>query len=33
MRRVGVLVVDAEPGQAIPETLSRYLEVKRRGLL
>lgn len=33
MRRVGVLVVDAEPGRAIPETLSRYLEVKRRGLL
>lgn len=33
MRRAGVLVVDAEPGRAIPETLSRYLEVKRRGLL
>jgi uncharacterized protein (DUF58 family) len=33
MRRAGVLVVDAEPGDAIPETLSRYLEVKRRGLL
>ncbi len=33
MKRAGVLAVDAEPGQAIPETLSRYLEVKRRGLL
>lgn len=33
MKRAGVLVVDAEPGQAIPDTLSRYLEVKRRGML
>lgn len=33
VRRAGVLVVDAEPGEAIPETLSRYLEVKRRGML
>lgn len=33
MRRVGVLVVDAEPGQAVPEAVSSYLEVKRRGRL
>jgi uncharacterized protein (DUF58 family) len=33
VRRRGVLVADVRPEQAVPETLGRYLEVKRRGLL
>lgn len=32
-RRHGVLVADVRPAAAVPETLARYLEVKRRGLL
>ena len=32
-RRHGVLVADVPPHAAVPETLARYLEVKRRGLL
>jgi uncharacterized protein (DUF58 family) len=32
-RRQGVLVADVRPHAAVPETLARYLEVKRRGLL
>lgn len=32
-RRHGVLVADVPPAAAVPETLARYLEVKRRGLL
>jgi uncharacterized protein (DUF58 family) len=33
IRRQGVLVADVRPEAAIAEALSRYLEVKRRGLL
>jgi uncharacterized protein (DUF58 family) len=33
IRRQGVLVADVRPANAVPETLARYLEVKRRGLL
>jgi uncharacterized protein (DUF58 family) len=32
-RRQGVLVADVPPAAAVPETLARYLDVKRRGLL
>jgi uncharacterized protein (DUF58 family) len=33
IRRQGVLVADVPPHAAVPETLARYLEVKRRGRL
>lgn len=33
MRRSGVLVVDAPPGEAMSRTLEKYMEVKERGLL
>jgi uncharacterized protein (DUF58 family) len=33
LRRRGVLVADVRPEHAVPETLARYLDVKRRGLL
>ena len=33
MRRSGVLVVDAAPGEAMSRTLDKYMEVKERGLL
>ena len=33
MRRSGVLVVDATPGEAMSRTLDKYMEVKERGLL
>jgi uncharacterized protein (DUF58 family) len=33
IRRQGVIVADVPPAAAVPETLARYLDVKRRGLL
>lgn len=33
MRRAGVLVADIRPGDAAPEVVNRYLEVKRKGVL
>ena len=33
MRRSGILVVDADPGDALAATLEKYVEVKERGLL
>ena len=33
MQRSGVLVVDVEPGAVVSAVLSRYLEVKYRGLV
>ena len=33
MRRSGILVVDAAPGDALAATLEKYVEVKERGLL
>lgn len=33
MRRAGILVVDADPGDALAATLDQYAEVKERGLL
>ena len=33
VRRQGVLVADVRPGAAVTETMARYAEVKRRGLL
>jgi len=33
VRRQGVLVADVRPGAAVTETMARYVEVKRRGLL
>jgi len=33
MREAGVRVADVAPEQAVPETVRRYLDVKRRGLL
>jgi uncharacterized protein (DUF58 family) len=33
VRRHGVLVADVPPKAAVPETLARYLDVKKRGLL
>jgi uncharacterized protein (DUF58 family) len=33
IRRRGVLVADIRPDAAVEETMARYLEVKRRGLL
>lgn len=33
LRDAGVRVADVAPAQAVPETVRRYLEVKRRGLL
>ncbi len=33
VRRQGVMVADIRPGDAVTETMARYVEVKRRGLL
>lgn len=33
MRRSGILVVDADPGDAMAATIEKYVEVKERGLL
>ncbi|HEX7091758.1 MAG TPA: DUF58 domain-containing protein [Longimicrobiales bacterium] len=33
MQRAGVLVADTRPQDAVPATVNRYLDVKRRGLL
>lgn len=33
MRQAGILVVDTSPGDALVQTLDRYVEIKERGLL